>query len=307
MSGIRLIAFPGAPNLPLFTAIEKGFFEEAGVNVELETTPSSSYQIESLVAGRYDLAATAFDNVVAYRDGQGAVEFASPPDLFAFLGATRLELSFVVAPEVGDYEDVRGGTLALDALGTGFAFVLYEMLRQAGLDAGDYDAVPVGATPQRWESVKSGEHLGTLTIEPFTSIALANGFRVLASSGDLFEHYQGGIFATSRGWAERHEDELLSFIRGYLRGLEWTLDPRNYDEGAARLQRNMPAIKAAFVDAVMAKLLAAETGLTPGGEFDLEGVETVLELRGRYGRPERRLGGAERYLDQRYLERARAS
>jgi ABC-type nitrate/sulfonate/bicarbonate transport system substrate-binding protein len=41
---IELIAFPGAPNLPIFVAQDKGFFEAAGVRVNLTTTPNSAYQ-----------------------------------------------------------------------------------------------------------------------------------------------------------------------------------------------------------------------------------------------------------------------
>ena len=111
-TSIDLIAFPGAPNLPIFTAIEKGFFADAGVEVNLETTPSSAYQIEALAGGRFQIGATAFDNVVAYREGQGAVELAEPPDLVVFLGATQLELSLVVSPDVESFADLSGRSLA---------------------------------------------------------------------------------------------------------------------------------------------------------------------------------------------------
>ncbi|NIW24554.1 MAG: ABC transporter substrate-binding protein, partial [Gammaproteobacteria bacterium] len=151
---MKLIAFPGAPNLPIFAGLEHGFFESAGIELEFETTPSSKLQIERLVAGDFDIAATAFDNVVAYREGQGAVEFPTPPDLFVYMGATRIELSLVVAPEVREFADLRGKPLALDALATGFAFVLYHMLEQAGVSLDDCELVPVGATPQRWEAVR---------------------------------------------------------------------------------------------------------------------------------------------------------
>ena len=157
-------------------AQDKGFFEAAGVRVNLTTTPSSAYQAENLVAGQFQIAGTAFDNVVAYQEGQGAVALQRQPDLFAFMGATQIELAFVVAPDIASYADLKGRSLALDALSTGFAFVLYEMLARGGLARGDYELAPVGATPQRWESVKAGAHAGTLTIEPFTSIARNQGF-----------------------------------------------------------------------------------------------------------------------------------
>ena len=294
---LRLIAFPVAPNLPIFAALEHGFFDKAGLALDFETTPSSKRQIERLVAGDFDVAATAFDNVVAYREGQGAVEFSAAPDLFVYMGATRIELSLIVAPEVRDFADLRGRPLALDALATGFAFVLYHMLEQAGLALEDCELVAVGATPQRWEAVRDGAAAGTLTIEPFTSVAESQGFHVLQSSRACLASYQGGIFTASRTWANSHEAELAAFMRGYLEGLAWTLDPQNYETATALLLERMPAIKPRVAPAVMAKLLDPATGLTPGGAIDEEGMRAVLALRSRYAKPTKALLSAERYLD----------
>jgi len=304
---IDLIAFPGAPNLPLFVALEQGFFADEGVRVQLETTPSSSDQIQNLLSGRYQIAATAFDNVVAYQEGQGAVRLDEAADLFAFMGATQIELSFIVAPDINGYDDLRGRSLALDALSTGFAFVLYHMLERAGLTAEDYRLEPVGATPQRWEAVKSGAQAGTLTIEPFTSLAVAHGFKVLDSSLAALEQYQGGIFAASRRWAADNGDGLVSFIRGYLRGLEWTLDAAHYQAASETLLRHMPAIKPALAGAVMDKLLDPRTGLTPLGRLDEAGMRTVLELRRRYAMLARPARNSDAYLDLSYYRRATRS
>ncbi|MCY3732102.1 MAG: ABC transporter substrate-binding protein [Rhodospirillaceae bacterium] len=300
MSGggtLDLICFPGAPNLPIFAALQRGLFTAAGVEVRLQTTPSSTYQIEQLARGAFQIAGTAFDNVVAYREGQGAVAFDDPPDLVALMGATRIELAFVVAPDIRTFDDLRGRSIALDALATGFAFVLYDMLERAGLPIDACELVAVGATPQRWESVKSGAHAGTLTIEPFTSIAVANGFGVLSSSRQTVPDYQGGVFAASGAWVRQHAGLVGAFIRGYLAGLQWTLAPGNYPAAKAVLLANMPAIRPGVADTVMAKLLDPATGLTPGGELDLAGAATVLRLRSRYARPARALADPAPYLD----------
>ncbi len=294
---LNLICFPGAPNLPIFVGLQFGLFKTAGLDIQLETTPSSIYQIENLVKGKFHIAGTAFDNVVAYCEGQGPIAFDEPPNLFAFMGATRIELSFVVSPDIRTYEDLKGRSIALDALATGFAFVLYDMMETAGLSIDDCNLVPVGATPKRWESVRSGEHAGTLTIEPFTSIAVANGFRVLQSSLNTMPNYQGGIFAANHTWAENNAEKIASFIKGYLTALEWTLDPNNYEEAKEILLENMPAIKLGVVDAVMQKLLNPATGLTPAGEMDIAGIDAVLGLRSRYAKPSKQLLDHSAYID----------
>jgi ABC-type nitrate/sulfonate/bicarbonate transport system substrate-binding protein len=297
---VELIAFPGAPNLPIFAAQERGLFEAAGVRVNITTTPSSAYQAENLAAGKFHIAGTAFDNVVAYVEGQGAVTLKEKPDFFAFMGATQIQLSLIVAPDIGAYSDLKGKSLALDALATGFAFVLYEMLARNGLKRGDYELAAVGATPQRWESVRAGTHVGTITIEPFTSIAKSQGFRVLDTSTNLFPCYQGGSFAASRAWAKANPDAVKGFIEGYLSGLAWTLAPENREEATALLLNRMPEIKPGVAKPVMESLLSPASGLTPKAGLLTDGVRAVLDLRSRYGRGDAPLTDPTRYIDLAY-------
>lgn len=297
---LDVIAFPGAPNLPIFAAQEKGFFAEAGVSVNLTTTPNSAYQAENLAAGKFHIAGTAFDNVVAYQEGQGAVALKDT-DFFAFMGATQIELAFIVAPDIARYSDLKGKSLALDALSTGFAFVLYEMLKRGGLQPADYTMATVGATPQRWESVKAGANAGTLTIEPFTSIAKANGFHVLDTSSNLFDSYQGGSFAASRRWAAANPEAVKGFIKGYRAGLAWALAPENRAAATDILLRNMPEIKPPVAPKVMDSLLSPRSGLTPGGKMLDDGVQTVLRLRSQYGKGAVALTDPAKYIDLRYF------
>lgn len=299
---VELICFPGAPNLPIFVARDKGWFRSNGVEINLTTTPNSAFQAENLAAGKFHIAGTAFDNVVAYQEGQGAVPLKDT-DFFAFMGATQVELAFITQADIQTYAALKGKTLALDALSTGFAFVLYEMLAKNGLTKADYQMQPVGATPARWEAVKAGSHAGTLTIEPFTSIARNQGFNILDTSTHVFPAYQGGSFAARRTWAAANPAALRGFIRGYLAGLAWTLDPANKADATAILLANMPEIKPPVAAAVMASLLSPRSGLTPEAAMLMDGVDTVLDLRSRYGGGAK-LGDPAKYIDLSYYNAA---
>ncbi len=301
MSKLSVIAFPGAPNLPVFAAQTQGFFAEAGLEIDFQTTPSSVFQFEKFGTGAFDIAFTAFDNVVAYREGQGAAKLPSLPDFRAVMGCTQIELCLVVAPDIKSVEDLRGRSLALDAVSTGFAFVLYEMLARSGLKPGDYEVAPVGATPERWRSVKDGEHAGTITIEPFTSIARAAGFPTLLRSGDFFPSYQGGVIAVRRDWALKNDAALNAFLHVYLHALDWVLDPANRQAAATILAERMPEIQPKALDAVMNSLLSERSGLTPNGTILRDGAQTVLKLRSHYGPGGAALTDVDRYLglDQR--------
>ena len=302
MPTVELIAFPGAQNLPIFAALDQGLFEKAGITLNMTTTPNSAYQAENLASGKFNIAGTAFDNVVAYVEGQGAVKLDPVPDFFAFMGATQIELAFITQADIKSYADVKGKVLAMDALYTGFAFVLYEMLAKAGLSKDDYKIEAVGATPVRWEAVKTGKFAGTMTIEPFTSIARGNGFTVLDTSTKHYPDYQGQAYVASRKWAAANPDALKAFIRGYLGGLAWTLDPANKDAATALLLSKMPEIQPRVAGAVMASLLSPKSGLTPKAAMLPAGVDVVLDLRSRFGGGAKKLTDQSRYVDLRYYE-----
>ena len=302
---IKIIAFPGASNLPLFAAIAQGFFKAEGLNVILETTPSSVKQIQQFHSGAYDIAFTAFDNIVAYHEGQGAVQLDGGCDFKVIMGATQIELSAIFNSSIHNGADIKGKSLALDAVGTGFAFVLYAMLEELGLSRNDYQPVAVGATPERWQSVKEGQHIGTMTIEPFTSIAQSAGFKVLKQSSQLFPAYQGGIVAARAKWLLTHAQEAQAFIRAYLKGLAWTLNPDNLTAASELLLLNMPEIKPGVINSVMKSLLSPVSGLTPDGKVLNDGMRTVIELRQKYGGRTLDANQLDKYIDLSHYEHAR--
>ena len=248
---LKIIAFPGAPNLPLFAAMQRGFFAAAGLTIDFATTPSSVYQFERFTAGGCDIAFTAFDNIVAYREGQGAAMLARPPRLPSPDGrdAIRAEPHRVARHRARS--DLKGKSLALDAVSTGFAFVLYAMLEHLGLAEGDYERVAVGATPDAGNPSRPARMQARSPSSRSRALPARRDIHVLARSTDFFPSYQGGIVAARRDWAADHPDLARRFIRAYLAGLDWTLDPANRAEAAALLLARMPDIKPGLADAVM--------------------------------------------------------
>ncbi len=112
---IELIVFPGGFNWPIWVAQEKGFFAANHVSVKITPTPSSVFQLTNLIDGKFDLAMTAVDNLIAYDEGQGEAPTSSPADLIAVMGGDNGFLSLVTVPEVKTYADLKGKELSVDA------------------------------------------------------------------------------------------------------------------------------------------------------------------------------------------------
>src|SRR5262249_27628902 len=106
---VNLIVFPGGFNWPIWVAREKGFFDRNGIEVKITPTPSSVFQLTNLIDGKFDIAMTAIDNLIAYREGQGEVP-KEGPDLFAFMGGDNGFLRLVTVPEVKSFKELKGKT-----------------------------------------------------------------------------------------------------------------------------------------------------------------------------------------------------
>ena len=212
---------------PIWVAQDKGFFAANGLDVHLIPTPGSLAQMEGLIDGKFDIAMTAIDNLIAYMEGEGEAKTESVPNIVAVMGSDNGFLSLVTAPAASSFADLRGATLSVDALTTGYAFVLEEMLKLRGLGSGDYTLVKAGGFQQRFEGLVAGTQAGTLSVPPFTFLATGKGFHDLGSAVSVLGHYQGVVAAVRKEWAPGHRDELIGYIRSYIAAVTWLYDPTN--------------------------------------------------------------------------------
>src|SRR5882724_1592193 len=153
LAPLHVVAFAGASNLPFWLAQEKGFFRREGIEPTLDITPNSVEMAKNLYAGRFDLALTSVDNIVAYDEGQGEAELPGAADFVALFGVDNGMLHVMAAPNVNSFADLKGKVLSVDAMTTGYAFVLRDMLAKNGISEGDVTFVRVGGGAQRLEAL----------------------------------------------------------------------------------------------------------------------------------------------------------
>lgn len=300
---VSVIVFPGGFNWPIWVAQEKGFFAKGGLEVKLTPTPSSAFQLSNLIDGKFDIGHTAIDNVIAYMEGQGEAKFESKPDLVVFMGGDNGFLSLVTQPDIKSYIDLKGKTVSVDAMTTGYAFVLFDLLKRNGLTSADYKVERAGGVRERWQALQEGKHAGTMLISPFDILAKDKGLNVLQYAIDLYGHYQGLVGATRRDWAQQNPNKLEAYIRAYLSGLTYLYEPNNKDEAIGILRKNTqmpPQLASQTYDS-----LVGPKGFSRAAEVDVAGVRKVLELRSEYGQPKRTLTDPQRYYDAKYYDAAK--
>jgi ABC-type nitrate/sulfonate/bicarbonate transport system substrate-binding protein len=300
---LRVISFDGGWNLPIWAAQRQGFFETNGVSVQLTYTPNSVFLVTSLLDGKFDIALATIDNLIAYQEGQGEAKIADNPDLFAFMGGDSGFLSIVARPGIKDVAGLKGGTLSVDAMTNGFAFVLRELLVRGGLAETDVTFVRAGGTANRYRDLIAGKHDATLLRTPFELLARDRGFVVLASAESLGA-YQGTAGFARRSWARDHEAALVGFLRAYKAATDWLYDRKNRDVAEALLIANIRDMTPALARQSYDLLLADRGGLARDLAPDAAGIQTVLGLRSKYGAPQKSLTDPMKYVDLSYYEKA---
>ncbi len=304
---VRVSVFPGGFNWGLYVGVDKGFFAKQSINIEVLGTPNSVTQMTDFAEGKFDIAMTAVDNIVAYREGQGEAPIGAQPEFFAFMGSDSGFLSLVAAPEISEIADLSGKILAVDALTTGYAFVLYEILRRNGLERGAYQLRRVGGMIQRMNSLLLGNESATLLSAPYNLIAKSRGQKQLVTSADALGPYQGNVGAAKRSWAEKNADKITGYIRGYRNAIQWLYAPENRAEAIDLLVKNAPGMSKDLAEASYPELLAPVGGFFRDCMIDVTGLRCVLELRSRYAERRKELLDPEKYYDLSFYKNAVAA
>jgi ABC-type nitrate/sulfonate/bicarbonate transport system substrate-binding protein len=301
---LEVIVFPGGFNWPLWVGNDKGFFAAQGLEVRITPTPGSVYQMQNLAAGKFDIAFSTIDNVIAYQEGQGEAPLPETADFFAFMGAQYGAVRLVTHPDIRSIADLKGKSLAVDAATTGYAFVLRKILQQGGLAEGDYQIERFGSTAQRAQALMENKTAGTILTTPLEIVPEARGYKRLANAVDSIGPYQAVLGVARRSWAKEHADALVGFIRGYVASLDWLANPANRAEAVAIYRKNIPQASDEAANKAWDALLTGPEGFQKKGKLDRAGIETVLKLRSEFGRPQKTLTDPDKYVDESYYRRA---
>jgi hypothetical protein len=252
---LKVIAFAGGWNLPIWVAQRQGFFEQQGLAVQLSYTPGSAFLVNGLMSGRFDLALAAIDNLVAYQEGQGDGAAAAGPGPGCGDGRGQ-RLSQHRRPAFADDD---GGIAPAQARGRLAQHrVRVRAARAAAEERHRRSGRELRARRRHRASLPgllAGQHDATLLRTPFDILAAERGFRVLATA-DTLGPYLGTSGMVRRSWARSHETALVAFLRGYLEAMRWLRDPANRGVAEALLVANLrdmtPALAARSAETLLA-------------------------------------------------------
>jgi ABC-type nitrate/sulfonate/bicarbonate transport system substrate-binding protein len=294
---VNMISFGGATNLPVWLALDRGMFEKNGLKVKLDQTSGSKQQMADLMAGKYQFATTAYDNIVAHTEGQGSAQYDNY-DLVAIGGVHSGLNSIVARPEIKTWSDLRGKVASVDSPKSGYATVLYEILEGKGLFRDkDYTIISVGGTGARVASLKDGRAHVAVVSSPQDMQLEKEGFTILGDAAASLGEYQGSVYATRRSYAKENPKLVIAFMKTIQQAHEVIFTDKA--AAIAILKKLSKGLSDSDLE-LMYKRLTGPGGLIRSADVNQKGVGNVLRLRGTPG------DGAK-YMDTSFSKQARGN
>src|SRR5262249_7661575 len=136
---VQLDWYPNPDHVGLYTAIDRGFFRRAGLNVTPRQPSDVSDPIKLVATGRADLG-------ISYEPGLFFGQQQHAAAAAASAGVVPTALTSIIArgaEGISSPADLRGKTIGVDGSDSTNAY-LDTVLRTAGVDPGDVHRVTVG-------------------------------------------------------------------------------------------------------------------------------------------------------------------
>ncbi len=288
---IRLGTF--GQSLQTLVAERKGFFAAQNLTVSVLSVTSSTQQFQSLRDNQYDIISTSPDNVINYRlNPNNALASIIKAQVIAGTNYGN-NMSLLGQRGMTALTDFRGRSMVLDSTVSGFAFVMYKMLKEVGLTKDvDYTVVPCGGGTQRFQALLNGRCgsngitvTGGALLSGGTEFQAADaGFPILQRTQDVasLDPYLGSGIAAKEDWLATNEDVAVRFLVALIQATDWILDPSNKEE-AIQILQSQPNTSRLAAERSYEVQVTPDVGLIPEMTIDRQGLRTVLELRAEFG------------------------
>jgi NitT/TauT family transport system substrate-binding protein len=294
------VGLPGrlSSNWPLYVAVERGFFAQEELNVELIAMRNATIQVQALIAGDLQANHNSVDSTARAFSGGAPLKF---------IGSAQQKPSFrlLAGKEINDWKALRGKFLAAGAPGGLTHALLVAMLDAHGLKKGDYDVLSMGLDNDRGAALRAGRVQATLLIQPTDFLLLEEGFRSMGFVGDFLKDCEYNGYVVNGQWAKDNGPTVVAFMRSVLRALTWLHNPANKDE-AIKIHGKYIPFKPEWLEKIY-DMLIREKMLSTDGRPNIKGIENLLQISVKYGAGMTAVPPLDKWVDLAYLDKASAS
>lgn len=196
--------------VPIIIAKEKGYFEEEGLTVNLETFSNArdrdiAFQGSDEIDGALiDLVATAIYN----ESDIPVIVTSQSVGLFGIMSNDGVK-------ELADIKDKK----VIIAKNTAIDYILTQTLKSVGLTDQDVDIEEVPALPTRVELVSNNQADVTIVPEPFVTIGKSSGLSQLSTNIEL--GVNPFVYVFKKEVLETKSEEVKAFYRAYNKVIDF--------------------------------------------------------------------------------------
>src|SRR4051812_13462152 len=232
LTKLRITNFTNIVVTPIFYGIEKGWYKEAGLDIEIVKVATGAASVSAVAANQADIGWAAA-TVPMFARSQGVpvkifmtADQEGPPDHYG----THIDAT--AKSGINTFADVKGKTVMINAFGTAGELAIRERLMDAGVSWDDVKKVVV-PFPQMPAALELGNADLAVTIYPMQGAIMANkaiGAKVIGRGNTMASGKQvvtaSSYFATD-AWLAKNEKVATAFGRAYARAQkEIDADPK---------------------------------------------------------------------------------
>jgi NitT/TauT family transport system substrate-binding protein len=211
---------PSLSGAPLYIALEKGYYREAGLDVQLDMSGTSSDMAVMLATNRLNVIGGAisagFFNSIA-KDLPVALMFSRAVSPFAHHLMIRPDLKDTLKSPA----DLKGRSISIAARGAILVYELAKVLEAGGLTLNDVEIkyIPFAQQPT---ALTNKAVDAALMISPLQDQVAAKGIGIKWLNADDFIKVQPvviSVWMMNTDWARANDDVARRFVRATLRGV----------------------------------------------------------------------------------------
>jgi NitT/TauT family transport system substrate-binding protein len=281
---------------PVYAALEKGYFDRAGLKLDIVATGGSAKAAQQLAAGAINIGEAGLPDLLR------PIEQGAPIKIVAYEVAEP-PYKLVGRKEVRSLAELKGKKVMIGGTKDITLIYLEALAKPAGLKASDFDLLYAGATTARYAALVSGGVDAAILTSPFDFQALGQGYSNLGSVHQVLPGLPFTGYGVNTTWAGANRNTIVSFLRAVHQGVEWLYDPKNRDEAVAILVKATgakPEDSAKTYDLFFHELHAFRRD----GSMPTEGFRRLLEAVAELGDLPKPPPPAAKFMDDSYLKAA---
>ena len=152
--------------LPLTIALQKGYFKDEGLDVEVQDFPGGARALQALLGGSVDVVSGAFEHTVTQQAKGQNIEALMLQGKYAGI---VLGMSKAKAPAYKSPADLKGMKIGVTAPGSSTSMFVNVLLAKAKLPPDSVAIIGVGATAGAVAIMKRGEIDAIANLDPVVS------------------------------------------------------------------------------------------------------------------------------------------